>query len=487
MKKINNMLAHAATILSFLLAALASGVEANQPPVCESVYSKPDSIWPPNNAFKKIKIYGITDPDGDDINVAVQCIRQDEPVVDSHDATGIGRDDPSLRRSRDDSGNGRVYYIEFLATDSHGAYCTGTLNVQLPLAKGGDAIGEGPIYDSVPQQSGCADTHINNPPSISSFPVINATATLDYQYDVDATDPDGDVLVYRLVQSPEGMSIDSQSGLISWRPMESHLGGHEVEIEVADDGGLTDTQLFLLTVSLAPNQPPTIISEPVISGRAELEYRYDVEASDADQDLLVYHLDVFPVGMIIDDASGLVTWTPDAAQAGDHEVVVRVEDVRGDSASQTFTLHILPPNSAPVIISDPITGAIATQPYNYKVLATDADGDALAFSLSQAPVGMLIDASSGEISWVPDEHQTGSHSVDILVEDSLGGFATQLYFISVAPKPNNPPSIVSQPVTEVLVGMLYSYNVEAEDPDTDEVLTFALSTAPTGMTAMSLS
>jgi hypothetical protein len=48
--------------------------------------------------------------------------------------------------------------------------------------------------------------------------------------------------------------------------------------------------------------------------------------------------------------------------------------------------------------------------------------------------------------------------------------------------PGNPPQILSAPVTVATVGFLYAYQVLTADPDPGDVPTFALSTAPAGMT-----
>ena len=53
-------------------------------------------------------------------------------------------------------------------------------------------------------------------------------------------------------------------------------------------------------------------------------YLYDVEAIDPDDDTLTYSLTNFPSGMSIDSATGIIRWTPTAAQIGPHNVAVQV-------------------------------------------------------------------------------------------------------------------------------------------------------------------
>src|SRR4029450_11743115 len=97
----------------------------------------------------------------------------------------------------------------------------------------------------------------NNAPTISSTPVLSATAAAVYSYDVNATDADaGDVLTYSLDTAPAGMTINSASGLIGWTPTSGQVGSNAVAVRVNDGHGGSATQSF--TINVAPaNVPPT--------------------------------------------------------------------------------------------------------------------------------------------------------------------------------------------------------------------------------------
>ncbi len=56
-------------------------------------------------------------------------------------------------------------------------------------------------------------------------------------------------------------------------------------------------------------------------------------------------------------------------------------------------------NSAPQITSAAIISAVTAIPYQYPVIAEDADGDPLTYALLNAPSGMVIDPASGIINW----------------------------------------------------------------------------------------
>ena len=95
-------------------------------------------------------------------------------------------------------------------------------------------------------------TTVNDPPSIRSKPVTTTRVWGTYNYDVEATDPDpGDNLTYSLIKKPEGMSINSSTGMIEWKPTGSQAGTYEVQVKVEDaaDTPASDTQEFSVTVA----------------------------------------------------------------------------------------------------------------------------------------------------------------------------------------------------------------------------------------------
>ena len=95
-------------------------------------------------------------------------------------------------------------------------------------------------------------------PIITSTPITSATVGLLYAYDVNATDPDGDILTYSfysIYTAPNGMTINSTTGVISWTPTSIQIGNTLVMVKVSD-GTLSATQSFTIVVS-----EPSVIAE----------------------------------------------------------------------------------------------------------------------------------------------------------------------------------------------------------------------------------
>src|SRR3989338_7147297 len=88
--------------------------------------------------------------------------------------------------------------------------------------------------------------------AVSDGPVITSTADTTaepntlYQYQVSASDPDGNTLSYSLTQFPGGMAISS-SGLISWTP--EIEGSYDVTVRVSD-GSQSVTQSYSIDVKV---------------------------------------------------------------------------------------------------------------------------------------------------------------------------------------------------------------------------------------------
>ncbi len=181
--------------------------QGNLAPDCSTATPGQSVLWPPNHQFNTIDILGINDPDGDQLTTEVQCIRQDEPLNSTgdgnteYDATGVGTTSVSVRRERKGNGNGRVYHINYIATDSNGARCGGSVQVAVPKNKKKTAIDEGPIYDSISNNGNCATDNINNPPvAFDQSLAVNEDTTLDIR--LIASDPDQDELVMTVQQQP---------------------------------------------------------------------------------------------------------------------------------------------------------------------------------------------------------------------------------------------------------------------------------------------
>ncbi len=251
------------------------------------------------------------------------------------------------------------------------------------------------------------DVGPNQPPKFQSTPPTDAATGGLFRYDAVATDPNHDPLAYDLVVKPQGMAVDSSSGIVVWRPRAEDVGTHDVILRVRDGRGGIDLQPFQITVG--SNSPPVITSAAVQQAVADLPYQYRVRAQDPDDDVLQYRLDVKPDGMQIVPDTGVITWLPTSGDVGTHSVLIVVSDGKGAETPQSFDIEVVADavNDPPSIDSTPRTTIQLGRMYRYQVVASDPNADPLTYYLDVKPDGMTID-QQGLIAWQPAGAQFGS-------------------------------------------------------------------------------
>lgn len=84
--------------------------------------------------------------------------------------------------------------------------------------------------------------------------------------------------------------------------------------------------------------------------------------------------------------------------------------------------------------------SLARGTYTYDVEAEDLDGDAIAYSLAAAPVGMTIDPATGLITWPVSSAVAGNHPVSVRVQTPDGRFDVQSYTLAIL-SPNERPVV----------------------------------------------
>jgi large repetitive protein len=178
--------------------------------------------------------------------------------------------------------------------------------------------------------------------------------------------------------------------------------------------------------------------------------------------------------MVVNSDTGLITWTPNSSQIGTQTIDVLVTDIQGAVSTQTYHLVVAinPINQAPTITSIPKLTADTNSQYQYQVIGTDPENSQITYALTTAPSGMVIDASTGLITW--NNPTLGNTNIKITATDTSGGVAVQEY--TLTGKDNHSPVINSTPTTQIVVGNTYRYDLNVSDIDGDK-LTYQLDNA----------
>jgi hypothetical protein len=157
-----------------------------------------------------------------------------------------------------------------------------------------------------------------------------------------ASDPDGpETLTFNAQGLPPGLGI-SASGLISGTMDYQASAGspYTVTITTTDPGGLNDMESFQWQVANT-NRPPVLDPVADQTNDEEETVSLDVQASDPDQDALLFSLQGQPAGLSINAGSGLISGMIACGAEGMYEVTVTASD--GDlTDNETFAWQVLP-------------------------------------------------------------------------------------------------------------------------------------------------
>lgn len=220
----------------------------------------------------------------------------------------------------------------------------------------------------------------------------------------------------------------------------------EHQVEVTD--GALEIELFRVVqnpringievILLGSDVPPAITSVPPIVITADSLLSYQAVAEDLNPgDALSFSLENGPVAASIDAVTGLLQWTPTAADIGFVDFTIRVTDSTGLFDEQAFTVEVVPAgtfNNPPSFTSTPPTSVNAGDDFTYDAEAFDPDAlDVLTFSLPTGPTGASIDSVTGIVSWSPTTDDLGVHPFVVQVADDGGLTAEQSFNVSVFP------------------------------------------------------
>ncbi len=344
----------------------------------------------------------------------------------------------------------------------------------------GKAFSELPAFDITVQ--GLASS--NTVPTIGGTPATSVVAGNAYEFIPQASDPDGQTLVFSISGKPAWAEFDEVTGRLWGTPAASDVGTFSgVVISVSD--GLAEASLpafnIAVTGGTAPgpsNRAPSIAGTPAASVAVGQAYSFTPTATDPDGQALTFTITSKPAWANFNTATGRLSGTPGAADVGSFAgIVISVSDGAASAALPGFAIAVVPANNPPTIGGTPATTVTAGQAYSFTPTASDADGQALSFSIVNRPVWASFNSTTGRLSGTPTAAQVGSYAnVRISVTDGTAQTSLAPFTILVQ-SANQPPVISGTPPTSATVGQAYSFTPTASDPN-GQTLTFSIANKP---------
>lgn len=344
----------------------------------------------------------------------------------------------------------------------------------------------------------------NRPPVASgSIPEQRVTEGLYYSYSLPRlsslfSDADSDTLSYRVTQR-DGSALPywlyySTSGQSLSGYVPTNAADLALRITASDPRGASATLDFSL-LTPAPNRAPLLAAAlPDQAANEGQSYSWAIPSSsfsDPNGDTLTWSASQtngspLPSWLSFDPTSRSFSGTP-AFGTSDLSIRVMVNDGRGGSVSDDFTLSTPTPNRVPVVSGNiPEQRATEGMSYSYTLpmasLFSDTDGDRLSYSVTQSdgtPLPSWLSYSQLYSYYYSNYRLSGyvpSNAADlslrVTASDNRGGSAA-LDFSLLTPAPNRAPQVTASSSTPRGVPALTTLPAAGlfttSDPDNDAI------------------
>jgi len=273
---------------------------------------------------------------------------------------------------------------------------------------------------------------VNQSPTINGSPTERVAEGEYYQFVPSANDPDGDSLVFSILNKPHWAVFDSTNGKLSGTPGQGTAGSYDNVLISVSDGDLTvGLPAFSITVnSVIVTGPPVLLSATVAGSDIVLAWEQKSTFPDGGFDLWIDTVDTsekYRTTSMNATLSGL-----DPTLSHCFQVEARYPVLGEFYLSNQVCSIAQKPNQPPVISGSPASSVTIGASYSFTPSADDADGDQLAFSVINLPAWANFDSATGTLSGVPGEQDVGNYAnITILVSDgaatvSLSPFTVQV-------------------------------------------------------------
>ncbi|MBL9038383.1 MAG: tandem-95 repeat protein, partial [Archangium sp.] len=293
-----------------------------------------------------------------------------------------------------------------------------------------------------------------------------------------AKDIDGDALTFTLGDKPaRGVVTVGEGGKVTYTPNADTNGADRFVIVVSDGKASANAQV---DVEVKPINDAPVVAEAKLSGVEDTLASLTLSASDVDGDALTWSITKPPSHGTarVDPKTGQLELTPQKDWSGADAVTVAVKDA-ALAASTVVAITIAPANDAPVAQGlklstkedEAVSGAI---------VAKDIDGDALTFSVGDAPAhGTATVAAGGAVTYTPAPDSNGADHFTIVVSD---GQAKVSAVVDVQVRAINDAPVVAEAALSGDEDAVLSVALSASDVDGDAV-TWSLLKPPAHGTA----
>jgi hypothetical protein len=301
----------------------------------------------------------------------------------------------------------------------------------------------------------------NGVPSLGSLEVTTDEDTpVELRVLDGLVDPEGDALVVTRATAPGHAVEIVRSATILVSPTRNFHGTFEVEYQVSDTEELVFGRATVIVRS--------VNDLPVASDRTIAVHRptaVELAATDVDGDPLTYVVVTGPAHGSVTGTGATLMYTPETGYVGDDAIGYVARD--GSEASAIATVHLdVTLGAAPVAMAATVA-ATEDQSSAVVLVASDADGDALAYEIATPPAHGTLTGTAPNLTYTPEPDFSGPDSFTFRATDGTLTSSAATISIAVAGV-NDRPVAAADPATVAEDGTV-TIAMRATDADGDAV------------------
>jgi len=324
-----------------------------------------------------------------------------------------------------------------------------------------------------------AVTPANDPP-IATNDTVTTLEDTQAAVVLAAIDPDGNPLTYSVIKSPDHGSLSGAEPNLVYTPHPDFNGPDGFTFKASD--GTADSMPASMSIMVAPADDPPTANGDSVTVKEDAASSITLTGKDPDGDTLTFSVVRAPTHGRLSGKAPNLTYTPDPNFSWLDSFTFRVSDGKTESVPATVLISVTPANDPPVARDDKVTTEEDT-PATIDVLANDieVDNELLRISgVTQSAGGSVKINPDGTLTYTPHPNFYGTDTFTYTVEDREGLTSTAKVTVAVSML-NDAPIITSKPPTAAMIDVLYTYAVEARDPDGSDTLIYSLAAQPPGM------
>ncbi|MFC4701140.1 tandem-95 repeat protein [Glaciecola siphonariae] len=310
-------------------------------------------------------------------------------------------------------------------------------------------------------------TPINDAPTAQD---ISETIAEDTVLNIDvidaASDADNDTLTISSISVDEGSVTVGPDGTVFYTPPENFVGSALITYTLDDGNGGTVTATIDVTVAEENDEPELEPFDVTVPGNDASIIDILSLVEDVDSTNVSLSSATVPVGTIVINQDGTVTFTPPPGFEGTVIAQVCVQDDQGAQVCAEVTINVVIDNTPPVafdldFVTDEDTSLLLD------ITASDEQNDELTYTILTQPNGVLS-GSGPNFTYIPPEGFVGTTTFTYEVSD--GQATSQIATVTIEVAPVNDAPIANDDFVDMdssQTSLIIDVLANDEDPDGD--------------------